>query len=204
MTPRRMAGTLALVTAPVAALAVPAPGAAQQRQAAIAGDAPSRTSIVAVSPVCAVLAAVCFEYERSLSSTTTVGFAATAFSAAGDPWRSADIKYRYYPNRRAPFGVSLTGALGYLHAGARATEDRLSDVPLTVDALALAAGGDYNLPLGRGRRVVLGVGVGQKVIYARNRFRQEPCVFICLDFNARLGPSVAAFPYARAVIAAAF
>jgi hypothetical protein len=165
---------------------------------------PAAGNLASVGPVCAVLRAVCVEYERVANPKTTVGVAATNFSVDGDRWTSVDLKYRYFPDARAPFGVGLAGSVGYLHSGPAATDGRLGLVPLTVDAFAVAAGADLNHPLGRARRLVLGAGAGYKLLVAGERFQRQPCSLFCLNFDARVAPSVAAFPYLRATVAAAF
>lgn len=112
--------------------------------------------VVSASPISILFGFFGAEYERALSTTSTVGASGNFYGSGLVTYLSADAKYRYYPQGAALKGFSLGGSAGF----ARISVD--NGFNNAGAAFSFGVEMDYNWLLGKEKRFYVGVGGGAK------------------------------------------
>lgn len=125
------------------------------------------------------------EYERAISSTSTLGLAGAYFSVDDDELAVVEAKFRYYPQARPFSGFSVGGSAGY---GQISDEEEDEFIPLadagaarqqqseTSSAFLVGIELDYNWLVGRDRRFFIGTGIGARRLIGRDVDSDTPVV----------------------------
>jgi hypothetical protein len=110
------------------------------------------------------------EYERAISTTSTLGLAGAYFSVDDDELAVVEGKFRYYPQARPFAGFSVGASVGY----GQISEGEEEFIPLadassarrqqseTSSAFLVGIELDYNWLVGRDRRFFIGTGIGAR------------------------------------------
>lgn len=153
-----------LAVAAAAALLSAAPARAQSDTLA----ASPYKQVISANPLGLLFGYINGEYERAVSSTTTVGIAGAYFSPDNDALATIEAKFRYYPQARPLAGFSIGGSLGYGQVsdeddfGTIAESQTRQDDTVTSDAFIVGVEVNYNWLVGRDRRFFIGSGIGAR------------------------------------------
>lgn len=125
------------------------------------------SQVISVNPLAAMLGFYTGDYERAVTSSTTLGVGAsywsTGISGANVSYLSTEAKVRYYPSDRALTGFALGGAVGWSHLSGELGNDRGS-----ANAASLGVELSYNWLLGVKQNVAVGLGAGAKRLFLRD------------------------------------
>ena len=133
--------------------------------------APIQGNLVSIQPLAVVALEVYQgEYERVLSPTVTLGVGGSLWNHMDVHYRSADLKLRYYPGARALRGFSFGASAGFTsiaddqgaYSNSTGTYEKSKTSGPTVATLL-----EYGWLLGPARNFHVGLGVGAKVIFAK-------------------------------------
>lgn len=136
------------------------------------GRPPTPRQALTVQPVQFLLGFYSAEYERAVSSGTTIGLGANYFEgfigddSSDDPkYFSTELKVRYYPGERPLEGFSFGGAVGYVNV--QPWEFFCFDSCNRAHRTGASAGFllDYNWLLGRHERFAVALGAGAKRLF---------------------------------------
>jgi len=125
-------------------------------------QAPTYKNVLSIQPIDIVLTVIAGEYERAITSATTIGIGGTHW-ATGDrgdktTYNSGDVKIRYYPGGEALHGFSFGGSLGFATVS--------SDSPGSQSASGASFGVlmEYQWLLGAKKNFVVSLGAGAKAL----------------------------------------
>jgi hypothetical protein len=146
-----------------AALVSAAPARAQT------DSVPAYQQVISANPLGLLFGYFNGEYERAISTTTTVGLAGAYFSPDRDALATVEAKFRYYPQARPLSGFSIGGSLGY----GQVTDENdfeefvvdsqvQQDDGTTSSAFIVGVELNYNWLVGRDRRFFIGTGIGAR------------------------------------------
>ncbi len=133
--------------------------------------APPYPQVLSVNPFGLLAEYVNAEYERAMTSTTSLGVSASYFGAFDEAdYFSLEGKYRYYPQARSLAGFALGGSLGYAQVSATdGDDDKASAFSVGVEV-------DYNWLVGPSRRFFIGTGIGAKRLFGGDVDSDVPVV----------------------------
>jgi hypothetical protein len=125
--------------------------------------------VISANPLGLLFGYINGEYERAISSTSTVGVAGAYFSPDNDALATIEAKFRYYPQARPLAGFSIGGSLGYGQVTDEADFDEFivdsraqQDDAETSSAFIVGIELNYNWLVGRDRRFFIGTGIGAR------------------------------------------
>ena len=167
------AAALVLCSAPARAQTVVVPDTTARYQ-----------NVLSANPLGLLLGYYNAEYERAISTTSTVGLSGAYFSIEDDELAVVEAKYRYYPQARPFSGFSVGGSLGYGQlndepdefitvADSRPVAQQQSE---TSSAFLFGIELDYNWLVGRDRRFFIGTGIGARRLFGGDVDTDTPVV----------------------------
>jgi hypothetical protein len=142
---------------------------ARAQTVVVPDTAPRYQNVLSANPLGLLFGYYNGEYERAVSTTSTVGVAGAYFSLDSDELAVLEAKYRYYPQARPFHGFSVGGSVGYgqiseeeeiytvAESGAVRQQQQQRD---TRSAFIVGIELDYNWLVGRDRRFFIGTGIG--------------------------------------------
>lgn len=123
------------------------------------------------------------EYERAISTTSTVGLAGAYFSVDDDELAVVEAKFRYYPQARPFAGFSVGGSVGYGQISDGTDEfsavvdsRTVQQESETSSAFLVGIELDYNWLVGRDRRFFIGTGIGARRLLGSDVDSDTPVV----------------------------
>lgn len=154
-----------IAAAAAAALLAAAPARAQSDTLSVS----PYKQVISANPLGLLFGYFNGEYERAISSTSTVGIAGAYFSPENDELATVEAKFRYYPQARPLSGFSVGGSLGYGHLSDEEDFDEFivdsqaqQDDGVTSSAFIVGVELNYNWLVGRDRRFFIGTGIGAR------------------------------------------
>lgn len=146
-----------------AALFAAPPVFAQATAPTSAGETPTVTQIVSISPISLVFGIVGAEYERRIGPTSALAGSANYLRQSGLYYLSGEAKYRYYPQEKALEGFAIGLTTGLTRIGTYG--DILDGVDGENDSGTAASLGfalDYQWLLGRKKNFAITLGTGAR------------------------------------------
>ncbi len=123
--------------------------------------------VVTVNPLGIMFGLVSGEWERPRTETTSIGVAASFYSASSlSNYLSAEAKYRFYPQGRAMHGFSIGGAGGITAVTQSCGQfSGFGCEANNLYGLTIGLGLDYQWFMGEVDRFAVAVGLGAKRLF---------------------------------------